>query len=267
MELLESDALSSLRVAIIEDQAEIRKSLKLYFRYQHPSAVVLGEAESVQGGIEILSSTAPDLLFLDIQIKNGKGFDVLDALPNYHERFATVIMTAYENYDYAIHAHNYDIQGYLRKPFTNEQIEKVLVRVHQKLNLLRRAQVLVPAVEGDAEGNLTAKLTLRLREGGLQVMETDEVAVCAAHKGYVRITLADGSSLLVLNTLEECEASLKAVGGMEIERGTLINPNFCTGWEENGRNAIALMESGQRLNVSRRMKSSFVALMKRRFGV
>lgn len=106
----------------------------------------------------------------------------------------------------------------------------------------------------------------KLRDGGMMGLPPETIISYEAFKGYVRLVCVVGSSHLVLNTLAECEEALAALEGIEIERGRVINPQYCVVWEEKGRNAIALMQSGERLNVSRRMKARFVELMKRLLG-
>jgi two-component system LytT family response regulator len=198
----------------------------------------------------------------------------LDALPDHESRFAVIIMSALDAY--ALHAHKYGALGYLVKPFDAGELLSALERAVRKVDLMRlaaqaqaRANANVPTL---LNGTTTASqsetlLHAQLRDAsGMIVLAASMIAVCEAFSGYTKCTLVDGVSHLITNTLDDCEKSLTRAEMLRIERGTLINLAYCMGWEADGRNAIALMEGGQRLTVSKRMKSTFVAKMKARAG-
>lgn len=86
-----------IRSVVIEDERRARETLvKLLTKYC-PEVEVVGEADSVNGAIEIIKQTKPQLVFLDIELIGGSGFDVLENINRYD--FSVVFTTAYEKYE------------------------------------------------------------------------------------------------------------------------------------------------------------------------
>lgn len=240
-----------LRAVIVDDEKAQRFTLQRKLQDTFPDVVTIaGEAFSVDTAIDAIQSHKPDIVFLDIDLIGGTGFDVLDAFSELS--FSVIFVTSYP--EFGARAFRYQAIDYILKPIDPEELREAVNRV---LN----------ARPGGASGDLTtAYLSARLRDGGVLAMPVQSIVFCEAFSGYVKVVLEDGSSYLLLNTLNECAESLAEVGAIEIERGTLINCAYCTGWEPSGRGAVAVMVNGARLSVSRRMKPIFVSIMSQRLG-
>jgi two-component system LytT family response regulator len=111
---------------IIDDDYVSRMVLREMLK-NFPECEILGEAGSVTDGLKLISDSAPELVFLDISLPDGTGFDLLDRVKN--SDFKLIFITAYS--EYAIKAFKYDTFDYLVKPLSPEDLSKALLRLPQ----------------------------------------------------------------------------------------------------------------------------------------
>lgn len=242
-----------LRAIIVDDEKAQRLTLQRKLEAAFSDTVtIIGEAFSVDTAIFAIHNLEPDIVFLDVDLIGGTGFDVLDAFSAL--TFEVVFVTSYP--EFGARAFRYQAIDYILKPIDPDELRDAVKRV-----LNARPQTNVAPT-----GLTTSFLSARLRDGGVLAMPVQSIVYCEAFSGYVKVALEDGSSYYLLNTLTECAESLADVGAIEIERGTLINCAYCLGWEPSGRGAVAIMANGVRLNVSKRMKPTFVSIMSQRLS-
>lgn len=241
-----------LRAIVIDDENAQRSILKRKITENFPDGIaIVGEAFSVDTAIAAIHTLNPDIVFLDIELIGGTGFDVLDAFEEMD--FEVIFVTSYP--EFGARAFRYEAIDYILKPIEPQDLKDAIERVFK-------------ARTSSIDKQITSSfLSARMREGGIVALEVQSIVYCEAFSGYVKVALEDGSSYLIQNTLTECAETLAQVGGIEVERGTVINCAYCMGWEPSGRGAVAIMKNGERFSVSRRMKPTFVALMTRKLGI
>jgi two-component system, LytTR family, response regulator len=115
-------------IAIIDDEASARIILRGFIEKFFPQYNVIGEADSVEGGVQLLQNSQPALVFLDIQLNSGTGFNILEALGEYN--FQVVFVTAYENF--AIEAFRFAAMDYLLKPLRINDLRSALQRFEER---------------------------------------------------------------------------------------------------------------------------------------
>jgi len=100
---------NSLRIAIVDDEAQSRQTLRSFLSDYCPQVEILGEAESVLTGYRLLQSIQPDAVFLDVQMGDGTGFDLLKKFRN--PAFSIIFTTAYD--EFALKAFQFNAIDYL----------------------------------------------------------------------------------------------------------------------------------------------------------
>lgn len=241
-----------LRAIVIDDENAQRTIIKRKIGECYPEQIsIVGEAFSVDTAIAAINDLQPDIVFLDIELIGGTGFDVLDTFEEID--FEVIFVTSYP--EFGAKAFRYEAIDYILKPVEPQDLKDAVERVF-------KARMV--SLGGQVTSNY---LSARMREGGIVSIETQSIVYCEAFNGYVKVAMEDNTSYLILNPLYECAETLEKIGGIEIERGTIINCAYCTGWEPNGRGAVAIMKNGERFSVSKRMKPTFVALMSRKLGI
>ena len=127
---------TTLRTVVIDDDELIRKTLVLLLQEYCPDIEVVGEASSFHDAVRNIYDHKPDIVFMDVQLTDTTGFEVLDAFDA--NDFAVIMMSSYSQF--ALEAFDYDSKGYLLKPFDVEKLCTAVERARAKLRLLEEVR-------------------------------------------------------------------------------------------------------------------------------
>lgn len=115
---------------IIDDETQARNALRELINTDFPQIEIIGEADGVETGILAISTKKPDIVFLDINLGDGSGFDVLEQLTI--KDFALIFTTAYDQY--AITAFKINAIDYLLKPILEEDMKRALEKIDRQIS-------------------------------------------------------------------------------------------------------------------------------------
>lgn len=206
---------------IIDDESNSREVLELMIQENHPELEIVGSAANLQQGIQLIRACRPDVIFLDVEMPGGSGFDLVKQL---EEPLPEIIFcTAYGHY--AIKAIECSALAYLLKPVSSQKLHEAIEKVKLKNNALQRSlqrhileEQLNPAREPTRFLIHTVEDT--------KVIRFDEVVCCVAESNYTHIHLADGSKILASKTLKDFETILYHPYFFRIHHSYLINLHF-----------------------------------------
>jgi len=238
-----------LKSVIIEDESSSREILRNYLAKYCKTVNVVGEAASVNEGVEILAKTKPDLVFLDVEMPFGNAFDLLDQLPN--RSFETVFVTAYNSY--AMEALNNHAAYYLMKPINiDELIEAVsyVTEIKEKENSLEDR--ILKSKMNKAEGKITLP-----QQDGFQVLNIADILYCKADDNYTEIYL-ENKKLLVSKTLKYFEEALADYPFARIHKSYLVNVNEVIKYRK-GKGGSVTVSNGKELLVSASKKRKLLS--------
>lgn len=242
-----------IRTVIIDDETNARNTLKSLLRAINAPLEIVGEGDDVAAAKSIIQSEKPDLVFLDIQLKTGTGFDVLKSLSGFKGEI--IFVTAYDNY--AIQAFQMAAFGYLLKPLQINELKEVVSRFSEQFNAKKnttsRAQILIENFE---EGNIK-KLVIQ-NVNGFRVLSLNEIIYLKGEVNYTRFLLKGGEKLMTSKTLKEYETLLNEYGFYRIHQSYLINLRHVKEYIK-GEGGEVVMINNDHLDVSRRRKSQFIA--------
>ena len=119
-----------IRAIIIDDEPQLRKSLAKLLSVHCPTVSIAGEAESVESAFEAIKRLQPDLIFLDIRMEDGTGFDLLQKFDRIN--FHVIFVTAFEKY--AIKAFHFSAIDYLLKPIDPEELIAAVEKLKSIIN-------------------------------------------------------------------------------------------------------------------------------------
>ena len=196
---------SPIRTLLIEDNAAARAGLKQKLA-AHPEVVVVGEADSVGRARTLFAMGDYDLVFLDIQLRGGMGFDLV---PNIAVDARIIFVTAFD--EYAIRAFEVNALDYLLKPVTPERLATALSR----LGLPEKPS---PNASPWQQDDL---VHLRTDEGS-KFVPVLSIKVIVSELNYTLVHLDTGRRQLVRRTLKEWEALLPTETFMRVSRETVI---------------------------------------------
>ncbi len=251
-----------VRAFIADDEPPARNKIRKFLE-SRTDVTLVGEAGDGVTAIERLLELRPDLLFLDIQMPNGDGFDVLRAVYPEH-RPAVIFTTAYDQY--AIRAFEVEALDYLLKPFTAD-------RFHAAVDRALRAKAQIPSGASRGEGkmeHLLAQLAatqtrnqriLVRNDDRLFFVKASDVEWVEAEEKYVLLHTRSQHHIL-RQSISALEQQLGPAGFVRIHRSHLLNLEALQELVSLGRgDCIAVLKSGTRLNVGRNFKDHLLGAM------
>lgn len=235
-----------MRTLIIDDEQPSREALRHYLGKYCPDVTVVGEAESVASALMAIRELAPDLLFLDIEMPYGNGFDLLEQLPAKHE-LEVVFVTAYEQY--ALRALRMSAAHYLLKPVDIDDLVEAVARVRGRAGLKERGEVtqaLLDNLRAGREQAVLDRLALPLIDG-LEIIRPDEINYLEAADNFTTFHLLDGRKLLICRKLKFYDALLGPAGFYRIHRSTVVNIDRVRRYHKGKGGAITLADGTELL--------------------
>ena len=206
------------RTVIIDDDQLARKGLRLILEQNFQEIEIVGEADSVANGLQLINECEPDLVFLDIEMPDGNGFSLLEKLKNVN--FRVVFTTSYS--DYAITAFKYSAFDYIVKPVLIENVRTTVNRIKEIPVLVEKDRVEV--LKSNLDHRNDDDHTIALPEiNGFTIVKVKDILRCEGERNYSRIFFKDGTSLLVSRTLLDFDNLLVSHGFFRIHRSHLIS--------------------------------------------
>ena len=238
-----------LKAIIVEDEANSREILSNYIAKYCPSVNLVGEAASIDEAKKIIEKNNLDLVFLDVEMPFGTGFDLLEQLP--HRSFETVFVTAYNQY--AIDALNSHAAYYLMKPINIDELIKAVdyvTEIRTKEDALED-RVLTPKLK-----KVDGKITLP-QQDGFQILNVADILYCKADDNYTEIYL-ENKKILVSKTLKYFEEALSKFTFARIHKSYLVNVNEVVKYRK-GKGGSVVVSNGKELLVSASKKKDLLA--------
>ncbi|WP_372774058.1 LytR/AlgR family response regulator transcription factor [Mangrovibacterium sp.] len=242
-----------VRTVIIDDDQLARKILQRIINQSFSELEIVGEANSVEEGIKLINETDPDLVFLDIEMPDGTGFDLIDRLEEVY--FRLIFVTSYN--DYAITAFKYSAFDYILKPVQPENVKSTLTRmlkssgVKQKVEYAKLRSHIEKAEEyGD--------VTIALPEmNGFAIIKVKNIMRCEGERNYTRVFYKDGTSVLISRTLLDFDQMLVAHGFFRIHRSHLVNLSCVVRYVKTDGGMVEMTDKSQ-LKVSPKFKDELL---------
>lgn len=239
-----------IRIAIIDDEQEARKVVRIYLDRFGSDMVCIGEADGVQSGKSLISREQPDLVFLDVKMQDGTGFDLLSQLPN--NDFKVIFITAFD--EYALRAFRFHAIDYLLKPLSPREFREALEKASNLLEPPSKLKAFVSLRSKDR------RLSLRTQES-IHLVQVDQIVRCQSDNSYTTVHLSDGRSIVVSRPIKEFEEELTEEQFIRTHQSHLVNLFFV---ERFDRPTLRLQFSdGQSAPVSTRRKDRVLSLFDR----
>jgi len=239
---------------IIDDEALCREELLGLLGKRHPSINVLGQASTVPEGIGLARSTKPDILFLDVEMGNMTGFDLLKAIASQQPH--VIFTTAHESY--AVKAIRFHALGYVLKPIIAEELDDAVNHVMRSLVTPR------PTELPNLLGSVMSDRQLALPDSnGLLLVHLDDILYCNSDKNYTEVFLrGEKKPHVISKPLSDFDAYLGEQGFVRIHQSHLVNRKHIKRYVK-GEGGEVVMSDGAHLPVSRRQKMELMGVLDR----
>lgn len=254
-----------IRVAIIDDEAPARRKMKRLLAAV-PDWQLVGEADDVDSAIALINTASPDVVLLDIQLKNATGFDVLSGLTSHHPR--VVFVTAYDHY--ALQAFDVHAQDYLLKPVMQNRFAAMAKRLTESCSGTAEQPGIASSMVQQLESMIQHLKSTQARPSRM-LLERNERSVFVDHDRILTIR-SDGNYLII--QLADCEyrqrgtltrmlSRLSPEHFAQISRSCIVNLNAIRevqAWFKGTR--LIILSTGEELKVS----ANYWKLMATRLG-
>jgi two-component system LytT family response regulator len=247
-----------VKAVIIEDEKKSRSALVGLLERYCTNVLIVGEAEGVQSGIAMIRQQQPDVIFLDIQMRDGSGFRLLEEVGEVN--FEIIFTTAFD--EYAIKAIKYSALDYLLKPIVPEELIEAVRKVEERKtiksnNSSKNIDVLLENIK--ATSRESHKIILSTSEK-IHVIKVDDIIRCESDNYYTLFLFVGGKKLLVSKTLKENENLLKDHNFIRPHKSHLINAKYIKGYMKNDGGFI-VMTDDSKIPVSRRKKEAIMEII------
>jgi two-component system, LytTR family, response regulator len=242
---------------IIDDELLARTVIKNMLATTPNAPTIIGEAHNVQQGIELITTLNPNLIFLDIEMTDGTGFDLLKKTPN--PSFDVIFTTAFDAY--AIKAFQFSAINYLLKPVARQDLAKAVAQAHERFLLKQSANHnQIKALINNYENNDAKALKLVLPDkDGYVIKPINTIIRLEGEGNYTKIIFTDGSTFLSSYSLLHYETTLESKGFFRIFKSYLINLAYVARYSNND-GGLVIMSDGTQLRISSSKKEEFKAL-------
>ncbi|WP_433937630.1 LytR/AlgR family response regulator transcription factor [Sorangium cellulosum] len=273
------DSPGAIRAVIVDDEPLAREGIRMLLAGD-PEVAIAAESGDGPGALELIRRLRPDLVFLDVQMPEMNGFEVMASLPP-GELPAVIFVTAFDRY--ALRAFEVHALDYLLKPFDDDRFYDALRRAKAHLRLSRMSdlsQRLLSLLQ--SYGDPAAAAAARAREGaaggseppaaghprrlaikdGCRVvfLSVDEIDWIEAADYYVQIH-AGGKSYLHRETMNSVEGKLDPARFVRIHRSAIVNRDRIKELRTQGRReTVVVLAGGAELKVARSHREKLSAL-------
>lgn len=204
---------------IIDDEAPAREMLKTLLSEYFNHIRVIGEADSVQEGVQVLKKCNPAVVFLDINLSDGSGFNLLEKLDNV--QFQIIFVTAYNSY--AINAFKVNALDYILKPIGLSELERAIERLNETSPTISEND-LPEIVANWRQQNNDQSSKLAIREfDGVRFIQIGEIIRCRSHNNYTEFHMMSGEKIMTSKTLKEYAKILESYNFFRIYQSHLVN--------------------------------------------
>lgn len=242
-----------IKTVIIEDEQKSREMLAAIIRKNCPELEIIGLAQNVSEGVSVVKSLNPELVFLDISMPDGSGFDLLEKVAGH--KFELIFATASDQH--AIRAIKYSACDYLLKPIDIEELKTAVSKVVAKKSSIpnmENLQFLIQHLKR-ADENFQ-KITLPTGNA-YEIVNVKDIVRCEADGSYTNFYLSDKRKLMISMGLKHYEDLLPESEFIRVHHHHLINMNHVVRFlKEDG--GYAIMSDGSKIEISRRKKEAFM---------
>ena len=245
-----------LKAVVIDDIENIRKKNIAIIKASCPNVSVIGQADSVASGVEVIRQLSPDIVFLDVEMPDGTGFDLLQKLKPIN--FKVIFITGYE--DFAIRAFRFSAIDYLLKPLDAADLVDAVKKAEDSLGKEVFDMKLSNLFSNLERPKDLQKLVLKTSDK-IYSVNIQDIVNCESDKNYTTFNFINAPKLIVSTNLKEYETMLSPYNFFRTHQSHLINMAYFDHFiKADGGNTI-MMKNKTSVPLSVRKKEEFLVLL------
>ena len=246
---------------LIDDDSNLRDGMRKLLAFYAPDIQIIGEAEDVEKGVAVMDKLKPQVVFLDIQLNDGTGFDVLEQIASKNGKTTShiVFITAHE--EYAIKAFRFSALDFLLKPVDPDELEIVVGKIRtvlEKNDSYAHIDLLLENIRKKVDNFKRIALTT---SEGIHLFEVSDIIRCVGEDNYTTFYIKNNKPVIISKTLKEYEDLLSEYGFERIHQSHLINLAYLKSYVKKDGGYIVMADNTQ-LPISQRKKERLQELIK-----
>lgn len=245
--------MSILRTIVIDDEKPSREVLCNYIRDYCKDAKVVATASSVNSGFRAIRKHKPDLVFLDIELSDGNGFDLLGRFEKID--FKVVFVTAYS--EYAVKAFRYSAVDYLLKPVIIEELTEACEKAKKIKGVSLSSEIISDLVKNLKFVNNNDEVIVIPHAKGFEVLKINDIIMCQADGYCTNFHLTGKRKIVSSKNLKNYEELLSNHDFTRVHHSYLVNINHVCSYTRQGE---IIMTEGLRASLGDVYKEHFTGL-------
>lgn len=241
---------------IIDDEAGNRENLKRMIDEYCPQIILLAECSSVEEARKEILYKKPDLIFLDICMTDGTGFDLLEQLADIS--FEVIFVTAYDQY--AIRAIRFSALDYLLKPIDSRELVNAVERASRVILRKQHDFRMQNLISNNHREDRNKKIALSVADK-IEFVEINDIIRCESEDNYTTFFLREGKKLVVSKTLKEFDELLTPYHFLRVHQSHLVNLNEIRSFIKSEGGYIKMSE-GTSVPISRQRRTQVMEAIK-----
>lgn len=243
-----------MKAILVDDEPDGIRTLKKMIELHCPNVEVIATCSNANAAKEQIMLLNPDVVFLDIQMPEKSGLDLLTEIPV--KDFEVIFVTAHN--EYMLQAFQYSAADYLLKPVDEDRLIDAVNRVEKKWNEEKNDDRNGALLHNISKAGIPAEMRLCLpTTKGFIILKLEEIIYCEAERSYTVFHLANGKTVMVSKPLIDYDLMLKDTSFLRIHKSFLINL-FHVKEYQRGEGGLVIMSDNAQIEVSRRKKEQFL---------
>jgi len=245
-----------LRAVIVEDEKRSRETLSGLLKLYCKTVEIVGEADGVQTGIDLIQKQKPDVVFLDIQMPDGTGFKLLENIDDI--KFEVIFTTAYDQF--AIKAIKFSALDYLLKPIFPKDLVDAVKKAEQKKKSNTTKESIKILLENIKKPEDESPNIVLSTSEKINVVKVEDIIRCESDDCYTTFYFKNEKKLLISRTLKEHEELLREYSFIRPHKSHLVNAMYVKGFlKQDG--GYVLLTDGSKVPVSRRKREKIIEII------
>lgn len=248
-----------MKILLIDNETEVRELLKEMIEATAPGVHQLDEADGVASGLQKINTFRPNIIFLDVEMGDGTGFDLMGKIP--HPSFQLIFTTAHNKY--AVQAFKCSAIDYLLKPIDPVELENSLQKATTNIsnsNLSKQLAVLMQQLTSKDAGE--KQIVLKDIEASYFVKLSD-ILYCEAEGSYTKFYFSNEKPIVISKNLSTYEELLGPYGFIRTHHSYLVNPIKIKMYDKTDGGTL-ILTSGHTVPISHRKKDYVMSLLEKR---
>lgn len=241
-----------IKAVIIDDEANNREKLHNLIIKNCPEISIVAQANGVRSGISAIRDKNPNLVFLDIRMDDGTGFDLLNRFDSID--FKVIFVTAYE--EFALKAFRFSAADYLLKPVDRDElidsVKKVSCQFRDEHN--KKLSILTESIHSGQFKRITLK-----DANNIHLVNIGDIIHCDSESNYIRFAIQNENEILVSKQLKEYDELLSDYGFFRVHKSYLINMAHAKRFEKSD-GGFVVMSDESRIPVASRKRERLMEM-------